>query len=117
MDFAVLANHILKLKERENWDKYLDLAKEQKKAAEPESNITSSNWCARYSQQMIDKWTGGLRNKRTSGDHPNYNIVDIGQNAKKSPGDVRRLAITQTPVENYQLMLVWKTFKMTKMIH
>ena len=38
--------------------------------------------------------TGGLGNKRTSGDHPNYSIVEIGQNTKKSPGDLMRLAVT-----------------------
>ena len=36
--------------------------------------------------------TGGLRNTRTSGDHPNYNIIEIGQ---KSPGDLRRLIVSQ----------------------
>ena len=35
----------------------------------------------------------------------------IGQNTKKMPGDLRRLAVTQTPVKNHQLMLVWKTLK------
>ena len=28
-----------------------------------------------------------------------------------SPGDLRRLAVTQTPVEDYQLTLVGKTLK------
>ena len=37
-------------------------------------------------------------------DHPNYNIVELGQNTKKSPGDLRRLDVTQTPVENNQLV-------------
>ena len=31
--------------------------------------------------------TGGLGNKRTNGDHPNYSIIKIGQNTEKSPGD------------------------------
>ena len=31
--------------------------------------------------------TGGFGNKRTSVDHPNYCIVEIGYNTKKSPGD------------------------------
>ena len=39
---------------------------------------------------------GRFINKRTSGDHPNYSIVEIGQNTEKSPGDLRRLAVTQT---------------------
>ena len=38
----------------------------------------------------------GLGNKRTNRDHPNYDIVKIGQNTDKSPGDLRRLAVTQT---------------------
>ena len=44
-----------------------------------------------------------------SGDHPDYNIIKIGQNTEKSPGDLRTLAVTQTPVENHQLMLVRKS--------
>ena len=54
-------------------------------------------------------WRTG--NKRTSGDHPNYNIVEIDQNTEMSPGDLRRFAVTKTPVENHQIMLVLKTLK------
>ena len=32
-------------------------------------------------------------------DHPDYNIVEIGQNTQKIPGDLRILAVTQTPVK------------------
>ena len=35
-------------------------------------------------------------------------------NTEKSPGDLRRLIVTQTPVENYQLILVWKFLKWVK---
>ena len=69
------------------------------------------NWCTRYSHQRIATWTGGLENKRMSGDHLNKSIVEIRQNNKESLGDLRKLAVTQTPVENHQLMLVWKTLK------
>ena len=55
---------------------------------------------------MIDTGTGGLENKRTGRDHPNYSIVEIGQNIEKSPGDLRTLAVTQTLVRNHQLTLV-----------
>ena len=34
------------------------------------------------------------------------NIVKIGQNTEKSPGDLRTIAVTQIPGENYQLTLV-----------
>ena len=50
---------------------------------------TNYNWRARYSHQRIGTGTGGLGNKRTSEDHPNYSIIYIGQNTKKSPGDLR----------------------------
>ena len=39
----------------------------------------------------------------------NYCIVEICQNIEKSPGDFRRLAVTQTPVKDHQLMLMWKS--------
>ena len=33
-------------------------------------------------------------------------IVEIGQNTEKSPGDLRRFAISQTPVKDNQQTLV-----------
>ena len=53
----------------------------------------------------------GLGNERTSGDHPNYYIFKNDQNTVKSPGDLRRLAVTETPVKDHQLKLMWKTLK------
>ena len=32
-------------------------------------------------------------------DYPNDSITENGQNTEKSPGDLRRLAVTQTPVK------------------
>ena len=48
---------------------------------------TNCNLCSRYSHQNIGTGTGGLGNKRTNRDHPNYSIVKINQNPEKSPGD------------------------------
>ena len=56
---------------------------------------------------------GGLGNKRMSRECPNYSIVEISQNTEKGPGDLR-LTVTQTPVENHQLMLVWRTLEWIK---
>ena len=53
----------------------------------------------------------GLSGRRTRGDHPNYNIFKNTKNTEKSPGVLRRLAVTQTPVKYHQLKLVWKTLK------
>ena len=56
--------------------------------------------------KKLDIGTGGLGNKRTSGDHPNHSIIKIGQNTEKSSGDLRRLAVIQTSVRNHRLTLV-----------
>ena len=36
----------------------------------------------------------------------NDSIIENGQNIKKSPEGLRKLAVTQTPVENHQLALM-----------
>ena len=46
-----------------------------------------------------------------NGDHTNDNIGKIDQNTEKNPGDLSRLDVTQTPVEDPQLALVLKTLK------
>ena len=48
----------------------------------------------------------GLEDLEVGGDHPNYYIIENGQNTEKSPGNLRRLAVTQTPVKDYQLTLM-----------
>ena len=47
------------------------------------------DWCFWYSHQRIITGTGGLGSTRMSGDHPNYNIIENGQNIEKSPGELR----------------------------
>ena len=49
------------------------------------------------------KESGRIGNRRTNRSHPNYTIVKIGQNNNKSPGDLSRLTVAQTPVRNHQL--------------
>ena len=54
---------------------------------EPEvDGNTNSNWCARYTHQRIDKGTGGVGNKRTSGDHLNDGIIKISQRLEETCG-------------------------------
>ena len=74
-------------------------------------NYTNRDWCLCYSHQSIIKAIGGFGGWRTSGDHANYYISENGQNIEKSPGDLRRLAVTQTSVKNHQLKLMRKTLK------
>ena len=52
---------------------------------------TNCNQRARYSHRRIGTETGGLRNKRTSGEHPNYSTTEMSQNTEKSRGDLLSL--------------------------
>ena len=58
------------------------------------------NWHSRCNQQRISTGSGGHENRRMSGDHPNYRIVEIGQNTEKSPEDLRKFTVTQISVKN-----------------
>ena len=99
VDFAVLADHRIKLKESEK--KYLNLARELKKSVEHEGdNYTNCNWCV---WNRITKGTGGFGSWRTGRDYPNDSIAENGQNPETSPGDLRRLL---------SLRLQWKTISL-----
>ena len=65
----------------------------------------SDDYIKWYSLPRIDTRTGEHGNNGTGGDFANDSIAEIGQNTKKNPGDSRRFAVTQTPVENHQLTL------------
>ena len=45
-----------------------------------------------------------LGNQEDEPNHPNYTTVEVNQNTKKSPGDLKWLADTQPPVNDHQLM-------------
>ena len=55
---------------------------------------------------MIGTKTGGLGNKRASGNNPNYCIIEVGQNTEKSPEGLRRLAVTEILVKDHQVTLM-----------
>ena len=46
--------------------------------------------------QGLGKETRGIGNQRIILDHTDQNIVEMGQNTQKGPGDVRKLASTQS---------------------
>ena len=90
-----------KIKRKRKKDKYLDLTRELKKMWNMKVTfiLYYYYWYSWYSHQRIYKGTRGLGNTWT------------GQNTKKSLGDLRRLAITQTPVRKHQLTFTRKTLK------
>ena len=56
--------------------------------------------------ERIIKGTGGFRSKRMGGDPPNYCIIEMGQNTEKSPGDLRRLVVSQTLVKDHYVTMM-----------
>ena len=55
---------------------------------------------------MIIKGPGRFGGWRSSGDYLNNSIIENGQNTEKSPGDLRRLAIAQSPLKDHHLTLM-----------
>ena len=64
----------------------------------------------------LEKELEELDIRRTNGNHPNLTIVKIGQITEKSPGDLRRLVITQIPVKTISYFYVKDSEEMIKMI-
>ena len=97
-------------KRKERWVRRRYKGSEKTVERESDSD-TNFNWCTIYSYQRIDKGIGGFVKMRTSVEHPNYCIIEIDQNTKKSHGNLRRLVLTQTLVGDHQLTPMWKALK------
>ena len=112
MDFAIPANHRIKLEESEKKDKYFDLVRELKKMWTMKVTfipIVNSTFIT-VTEGLL-KRLGGFGNKRSSGDRSNYYTIEIYQKTEKNPGDLRGLTVPQTSVKDHQLTLIWKTLK------
>ena len=101
-NLTIKEDHRVKLNEDEKRDKYIDLPRALNKLWNLKVTViklVNLEWSIR-----IGKEIGRLKNQWT--DHPDYSITKIGQNTKKSLGDLRRLAVTQSPWKIHQLTLV-----------
>ena len=87
-----------------------------KPVGQESDNHTNRDRCFWYRHLTIFAGTGGLGNK-TNGDHLNNYIIKNDKNTEKSPGDLRRLAVTQTPVKAHQLTLMLKSQGANNNIH
>ena len=107
VDFAALADHRIKLKECEKRDKYFDLARELKKRWNMKvtilpivigafGTVTKGLFKSLEDLEVSDRV------------ETNNSIIENGQNTENSLGNLRRLAVTESPVKDYQLTLMWK---------
>ena len=108
-------HHIINLKECEKKNIYLRLARELKKLWNMKvtivpivigalGTITKGLLKGMEDLEVVGRVSTPLY-------YPNGSIAKNGQNPDTSPGDLKRLAVTQTPVKNHQLTLMWKTLK------
>ena len=107
VDFAVPADHRIKLKECEKRDKDLNLARELKR--QWNMKVTIIPIVIGAFGTVTKGLLKGLENLEVGGRveiHPNNSIIENGQNTEKSPGDLKRLAVTQSPVKDHQLTLM-----------
>ena len=101
VDIAVPADHRIKVKECEKKISTSTLLENWKAVEHEGDDCTNCNWRFWHINLRIIKGTGGHGSWWTRGDHPNDSIIENGQNTEKSPGHLRRLAVTKTPVENH----------------
>ena len=78
--------------------KIFEPCQETKKSVEYEGNSLQFV----YLERFLKAWKKDLRNWKSEEDYPNHNIIEIGENIEESP------VVTQTPVIEHQLMLIWK---------
>ena len=103
MDFAVPVDHRVRIK-NEMIDKYLDLAREQEKTVKHDGDgDTNYSW---NNPHRLERKTGAIGKQRKNRDYKDLSITEIGENTEKSPGDMRRLIVTQTLVKVHLLTMV-----------
>ena len=85
------------------------VAKVIRKTATTTMKTTTTTKTRRTMRRTRKRGSGRLENRTTNRDCSDYSIFKINQNAQKSPGDLRTLAVTETPVKYRQLKFVWRT--------
>ena len=79
VDFAVQADHRVKIKENEKKRQILRSCQRTKKVTEHEGNgDTNCNLSTWNDHQRLNKRAGGVGNRRPSRVHLNYSIVQVG---------------------------------------
>ena len=102
MDFVVPEDHRVKIKENEKKDKYLDLARELKnyllnlRVTVIPIVISALGMVSKCLLRELEVLEIGGRIETNQ----NFSITKISQNTEKSPGHLRRHAVSRTPVKD-----------------
>ena len=97
--WTLLSDHSVKIKESEKRVKYLNATGKLRKVWNMRATVilVLVGWFVTV-PKGLEKRLEELENRKNWG-YSNSNFVDLGQNWKKSLGDLRRLAVIQTPVK------------------
>ena len=77
--------------------------KTEKSMEQENENDTNINWSAWNSPlKVLEKTTGVIRNQKMNRNRRNNIIIEIGQNTKRSPGNLSRLSVTLIPVRDHK---------------
>ena len=108
VDFALPADHRIKLKESEKKDKYLDLAREFKKKLWNMKVMIIPIMIGAFGT-VTKGLLGGREDSEAGRRSETIQTTALSRTARilrRVPGDLRRLAVTQTPVKDHQMSLM-----------
>ena len=92
VDFAVLVDHRVKLKESKKKDKYLDFARKLKKLWSMKVMVVAIGALGTVTKGLV-KGQEDLEIRGWVETHSNYRITEISQNSEKNLGDLRSLKL------------------------
>ena len=100
MDYTVPVDHRVKIKESEKMHKYLDFDRELKNMWN--MRMTLIPIVVGAFETVFKDLEKGLEELEIGGRIQTINTTVFVENTEKSPGDLRRLAVTQIPVKVHQ---------------
>ena len=104
MDFAIPVDQNENKRMRKDWQ-ILGLYQRIKNAGEHEGDYsTKSNFCSWNGSQRLGKGTNRV--------HPDYRIVENGQNTETNPEDLRKLAVTHILLKEKTTSQRWNEKKL-----
>ena len=78
--------------------------------------LKEDSWSAWNGLQELGEDNGGIGKSWENRNHPNYSSIEISQNTEKSPGDLSRLAVSQTPGKKLSVNAGTKNSRRCKII-
>ena len=100
VDFAILADHREKIKEKQEDRQILGSCQRAEKAVEHKNDDDSNwSWCPWNGPQTPGKETEGTGDQGKNWVNPDHSTTKISKNSLESPRNLKIIAVTQTSVK------------------